>query len=266
MPFAVVVAMLGSSVGAVNAVTSVTSVTSVSAGASASVYASAYVATAPSVAMAPPVATIPPVEDSIPDEQGGGGSVIDDSLPLIDPATQTTLPAGCVAPRSATATFLGELVSTDELLATYRVVQVRGGSLGAYLNSGLISVRYTNRETRFLQPGETYLVGAGASELFTSLESKVRTEKELFGGDAVVGIDESDVPCPKFEDPIITLQPNGDFIDAGVLSLLGKQPARLQQVFLLPLFFVLVFLIGLVIFKRLIQAARRSSRRSSRRN
>lgn len=206
------------------------------------------------------VATAPPVDDSIPDEQGGGGSVIDDSLPTIDPATQTTLPAGCIAPRAATATFLGELVSTDDLLATYRVVQVRGGSLGAYVNSGLISVRYTNRETRFLVPGKTYLVGAGASELFTTLESKVRAEKELFGGDAVVGIDESDVPCPKFEDPIITLQPNGEFIESGVLSLLGKQPTRLLQVFLLPLFFVLVFLIGLVIFKRLVQAARRSSR------
>lgn len=208
----------------------------------------------------PLIATAPPVDDSIPDEQGGGGSVIDDSLPTIDPATQTTLPAGCIAPRAATATFLGELVSTDDLLATYRVVQVRGGSLGAYVNSGLISVRYTNRETRFLEPGKTYLIGAGASELFTTLESRVRAEKELFGGDAVVGIDESDVPCPKFEDPIITLQPNGEFIESGVLSLLGKQPTRLLQVFLLPLFFVLVFLIGLVIFKRLVQAARRSSR------
>ena len=208
----------------------------------------------------PLVVTAPPVDDSIPDEQGGGGSVIDDSLPTIDPATQTTLPAGCVAPRAATATFLGELVSTDDLLATYRVVQVRGGSLGAYVNSGLISMRYANRETRFLEVGETYLVGAGASDLFTTLESKVRAEKELFGGDAVVGIDESDVPCPKFEDPVVTLQPNGEFIESGVLSLLGKQPTRLLHVFLLPLFFVLVFLIGLVILKRLVQAARRSSR------
>ena len=209
---------------------------------------------------APLIATAPPVDDPIPDEQGGGGSVIDDSLPTIDPATQTTLPASCVVPRAATATFLGELVSTDDLLATYRVVQVRGGSLGAYVNSGLISVRYANRESRFLEVGETYLVGAGASDLFTTLESKVRAEKELFGGDAVVGIDESDVPCPKFEDPVVTLQPNGEFIESGVLSLLGKQPTRLLQVFLLPLFFVLVFLIGLVILKRLIQAARRSSR------
>ncbi len=206
-------------------------------------------------------ATVPPIDDSIPDEQGGGGSVIDDSLPAIDPATQTTLPAGCVTPRAATATFLGELISTDDLLATYRVVQVRGGSLGAYANSGLISVRYTDRETRFLEPGETYLVGAGASELFTTLESKVRAEKELFGGDAVVGIDESDVPCPQFEDPVITLLPNGDLIDSGVFSLITSRPTQLLQVFLLPLFFVLVFLIGLVIIKRLIQAARRSSRK-----
>jgi hypothetical protein len=206
------------------------------------------------------VATAPPVDDTIPDEQGGG-SVIDDSIPTIDPVTQTTLPAGCVAPRAATATFLGELISSDDLLATYRVVQVRGGSLGAYVNSGLISVRYADRETLFLEPGKIYLVGAGASELFTTLESKVRAEKELFGGDAVVGIDESDVPCPKFEDPIITLLPNGDFIDSGVLSLISSQPTQLLQVFLLPLFFVLVFLIGLVFIKRLIQAARRSSRK-----
>ena len=205
------------------------------------------------------VATAPPVDDTIPDEQGGGGSVIDDSLPAIDPVTQTTLPAGCVAPRAATATFLGELISTDDLLATYRVVQVRGGSLGAYVNSGLISVRYADRETLFLEPGKIYLVGAGASELFTTLESKVRAEKELFGGDAVVGIDESDVPCPKFEDPIITLLPNGDLIDSGIFSLITSQPTQLLQVFLLPLFFVLVFLIGLVIIKRLVQAARRSS-------
>ena len=203
--------------------------------------------------------SVPPVDDTIPDEQGGG-SVIDDSIPTIDPVTQTTLPAGCVAPRAATATFLGELISSDDLLATFRVVQVRGGSLGAYVNSGLISVRYADRETLFLEPGKIYLVGAGASELFTTLESKVRAEKELFGGDAVVGIDESDVPCPTFEDPIITLLPNGDFIDSGVLSLISSEPTQLLQVFLLPLFFVLVFLIGLVIIKRLIQAARRSSR------
>jgi hypothetical protein len=204
------------------------------------------------------VATAPPVDDTIPDEQGGG-SVIDDSIPTIDPVTQTTLPAGCVAPRAATATFLGELISSDDLLATFRVVQVRGGSLGAYVNSGLISVRYADRETLFLKPGKIYLVGAGASELFTTLESKVRAEKELFGGDAVVGIDESDVPCPKFEDPIITLLPNGDLIDSGIFSLITSQPTHLLQVFLLPLFFVLVFLIGLVIVKRLVQAARRSS-------
>jgi hypothetical protein len=206
------------------------------------------------------VATAPPVDDTIPDEQGGG-SVIDDSIPAIDPVTQTTLPAGCVAPRAATATFLGELISSDDLLATFRVVQVRGGSLGAYVNSGLISVRYADRETLFLEPGKIYLVGAGASELFTTLESKVRAEKELFGGDAVVGIDESDVPCPKFEDPIITLLPNGDLIDSGIFSLISSQPTQLLQVFLLPLFFVLVFLIGLVIVKRLVQAARRSSRK-----
>jgi hypothetical protein len=58
------------------------------------------------------------------------------------------------------------------------------------------------------------------------------------------------------------LRPNGDFIDSGIFSLVAKQPTQLLQVFLLPLFFVLVFLIGLVIFKRLVQAARHSSRKA----
>ena len=145
--------------------------------------------------MTPPVddTVSDPVSDTVPDEQGGG-VVVDDSLPAIDPATQTTLPAGCTAPRTATATFLGELVSTDDLIATYRVVQLRGGSFGAYVNAGLIAVRYADRETRFLETGQIYLVGAAASELFVTLESKVRTKKDLFAGDAVVGIDESDTP------------------------------------------------------------------------
>lgn len=91
----------------------------------------------------------PPVDDTIPDEQGVGDGIVDENLLLIDPVTQTTLPAGCVAPRSAIATFLGELVSADEAEAVFRVVQVRGGSLGAYVNAGVISVRYLSQETRF---------------------------------------------------------------------------------------------------------------------
>ena len=212
--------------------------------------------------MTPPVddSVSDPVSDTVPDEQGGG-VVVDDSLPAIDPATQTTLPAGCTAPRTATATFLGELVSTDDLIATYRVVQLRGGSFGAYVNAGLIAVRYADRETRFLETGQIYLVGAAASELFVTLESKVRTKKDLFGGDAVVGIDESDTPCPKTEDAVVTLKPNGEFIESGVLTLLRKQPSSLLQVAVLPWVFVLIFMIGLVITKRLIDGARRSSRR-----
>ena len=46
-------------------------------------------------------AAAPPIDDSVPDEQGTGDSSIDESIPLIDPTTQTTLPAGCVAPRAA---------------------------------------------------------------------------------------------------------------------------------------------------------------------
>ena len=210
-------------------------------------------------------AVAPPVDDTVPDEQGIGDSAIDEGIPLIDPTTQTTLPVGCVAPRAAIATFLGELVSADDSAAIFRVVQVRGGSLGAYVNAGVIAVRYTERETRFLQVGTTYLVGAGGSELFSTLESKVRAKKQLFAGDAVVGIDESDKPCPVIEDPVLTLLPNGQPINAGVFSLLGNARGGLLQALVLPLLFILVFLVGLVITKRLFVGAETISKKPASR-
>ena len=206
-------------------------------------------------------AAAPPVDDTIPDEQGIGDSTIDESIPLIDPTTQTTLPAGCVAPRAAIATFLGELVSADDGAAIFSVVQVRGGSLGAYVNAGAISIRYAERETRFLQVGTTYLVGAGGSELFSTLESKVRAKKQLFAGDAVVGVDESDKPCPVIEDPVLTLLPNGQPINAGVFSLLRNGRGGLVQAVVLPLLFALLFLVGLVITKRLFVGAETISKK-----
>ena len=206
-------------------------------------------------------AAAPPVDDTIPDEQGIGDGAIDESTPLVDPTTQTTLPAGCVAPRAAIATFLGELVSADDAVAIFAVVQVRGGSLGAYVNAGAISIRYAERETRFLQVGTTYLVGAGGSELFSTLESKVRAKKQLFAGDAVVGIDESDKPCPDIEDPVLTLLPNGQPINAGVFSLLRNGRGGLVRAAVLPLLFALLFLVGLVITKRLFVGAETISRK-----
>jgi len=166
-----------------------------------------------------------------------------------------------VAPRAAIATFLGELVSADDGAAIFSVVQVRGGSLGAYVNAGAISIRYAERETRFLRVGTTYLVGAGGSELFSTLESKVRAKKQLFAGDAVVGIDESDKPCPVIEDPVLTLLPNGQPINAGVFSLLRNGRSGLVQAAVLPLLFALVFLVGLVITKRLFVGAETISKK-----
>ena len=206
-------------------------------------------------------AAAPPVDDTVPDEQGIGDSAIDEGIPLIDPTTQTTLPVGCVAPRAAIATFLGELVSADDSAAIFRVVQVRGGSLGAYVNAGAISIRYAERETRFLQVGTTYLVGAGGSELFSTLESKVRAKKQLFAGDAVVGVDESDKPCPVIEDPVLTLLPNGQPINAGVFSLLRNGRGGLVRAAVLPLLFALLFLVGLVITKRLFVGAETISKK-----
>jgi hypothetical protein len=112
-----------------------------------------------------------------------------------------------------------------------------------------------------LQVGTTYLVGAGGSELFSTLESKVRAKKQLFAGDAVVGIDESDKPCPDIEDPVLTLLPNGQPINTGVFSLLRNGRGGLVRAAVLPLLFALLFLVGLAITKHLFVGAETISKK-----
>ena len=67
----------------------------------------------------------------------------------------------------------------------------------------LVDVRY-GEETRFLDVGSTYVVGVARSAEDGLLVSTVREPAPLFGGDAVVGLDDTDVDCPQLPDPVLT--------------------------------------------------------------
>lgn len=202
--------------------------------------------------------TIPgaPGEDAIPDEQGDTGEGTPGEAPAVDGATRTTVPEGCRVPEPAQVAFLGRLASRDELTATYEVVQVRAGDLGAYSDGAVVVVRYPNREADFLDLGETYLVGAKASPYAATLESKVKEPAPLFGGDAVVGVDESDAPCPELEDPVMTILPTGRRIEAGVLATLRGESTQVALAVLVPAGLALAALVGLVMIKRAFAARR----------
>ena len=67
------------------------------------------------------------------------------------------------------------------------------------------------------------------------LASKIRAPAPLLGGDDVVGVAESDVECPRFEDPIRTFLPDGSSVDSAVLAPLTEHRTQLVAAFLIPL-------------------------------
>jgi hypothetical protein len=201
----------------------------------------------------PRVDTTVPGDEAVPDEQGDGGGSGGGSPSLV---TATTIPEGCPAPTPAQVAFLGRLTARDDLTATYELVQVRAGDLGHFSDGATVTVRYPNREVEFLDPGETYLVGAKSAPYAATLESKVREPSPLFGGDAVVGVDEADAPCPEVEDPVMTILPDGRRIDAGVLATLRGETGQVALAVLVPAGLAFALLAGLVLLKRLVAGSR----------
>ena len=169
---------------------------------------------------APPVDTIAPVlvapGDSVPDEQGVITGVVETTLP-INASAATTIPSGCAIPMAPQMVFVGELLSIDDTTATFRVIQVRAGTASGYINNDTVEVRY-GQDTKFLDEGTRYIVGAASDPFSPLLVSKVRENAPLFGGDAVVGINGATGACPNLEDPVRTLFENGTSIDTGVLG------------------------------------------------
>lgn len=183
-------------------------------------------------------------------------------VPIAPPAASGPLvvsPAACPVPIPALAVFRGRLVNLDEppTTAHFLVASVLAGSLAGYSGGNRVVVLY-GKEASFLELGEDYVVGVRVDLDTGRLFSTILQPAPLFGGDAVIGIDESGVKCPVVTDPIVTLRSDGSAIDSGVLTPLQNARSSLVAAVLQPLLIALAILIGVVMLKNVLTATGRS--------
>jgi hypothetical protein len=223
-----------------------------------------------SVHAAPP--TEPTAAPSTPDTSNAPVTVgtalppLEQPPPIVDPQVVSTplivVPAGCNAPPAPIAVFVGTLADADATTARFGVEQIRAGSLDGYAVDTIVDVRY-NDDIRFLHPGEQYLVGVAPDAATGVLSSKVRLSAPLFGGDAVIGVNDTDVRCPRLEDGVKTLLVDGADVDTGVLAPLKTAKRSLLKAVLKPLGIAVGVLIVLTAVKLLIFAMVRTVREAA---
>jgi hypothetical protein len=188
----------------------------------------AHEATAPDGSVPASAAPGEPVPDgSIPDGTDPGPTTAA-TLPLVP------VPSACTAPPRPDLVFVGTLVERDFRTGRFEIEQMRAGSADPFAVGGLIDVRY-GLDVEYLDIGTEYLVSARRDPVIGLLASKIRAPAPLLGGDDVVGVAESDVECPRFEDPIRTFLPDGSTIDSAVLAPLSENKSRLVSAFLIPI-------------------------------
>ena len=162
------------------------------------------------------------------------------------PSAVTTVPEGCALPPVAQAVFVGVITKRDAVSATFKVTQVRAGSLEGYLTNDSTEVRY-GADAKYLNKGEQYIVGVALDSVTLKLSSTIRDAAEIFGGAEVVG---STKQCPKFDAAARTLHIDGTSISSGLFDKFFDQPLRLVIVLVLPTMLVVMALVGLVWFRR----------------
>jgi hypothetical protein len=134
-----------------------------------------------------------------------------------DRAPLVPVPVGCSSPEPADVAFVGLAVAKDFEKVRYEIVQLRAGSATGNAIDGLVDVLYLE-DAKFLDVGEEYLVGARFDPEYGQLFSTVRPPEPLFGGNDVIGLDDTDTDCPVIDDPVRTLKTDGSSVDSGVLS------------------------------------------------
>jgi len=206
----------------------------------------ALVVAAPVAAQAPPSTTAPPapVDDGGQTDSGGSTPAQEQppvSLPLIP------VPAGCTAPAPPHVVFVGKVVDLDYRSAQFEIEKVRAGTPAPFATGDRLNIRY-GLDAQYLDEGERYLVSAPIDPDLGLLVSRVTAPVENFGGDEVIGVSESDVNCPRFDDPLRTLHLDGTPIDASLTAPFWGARLRLMGALLVPLAvaFGVIFLLATV--------------------
>lgn len=163
------------------------------------------------------------------------------------PSAVTTLPPGCPPAPVALAVFVGEATSRDDTSVTYRVDQVRAGSLDVYLREGSVTVRYGG-DARHLETGRTYIVGVTAADPAAQLlQSTIRDDAVVIGEPE--GLSVGPV-CPEFEEVARTLNDDGTAVRASAVAVFFSQGWRVVAAVVLPALMVLALLLGAVFVRR----------------
>ncbi|MFW2333345.1 hypothetical protein [Ilumatobacter sp.] len=174
-----------------------------------------------------------PPPDSVPEDLQGdvtGDDATDGpppTLPLIP------VPTGCTAPRLPHIVFVGEVVERDYRTIRFEIEQIRSGRPDPFALDDRIDVRF-GLDAQYLDDGATYLVAAVVDPDLGLLVSRVSEPIENFGGDEVIGVSETDVNCPVYEDPMRTLYLDGTPVEAGVIQPLLDARVRIVTALLLP--------------------------------
>lgn len=180
-----------------------------------------------------------------------------------DETTTTALPAGCSPPTVPHAVFVGELTAADARTARFRVIELTSGSLAGFQVGELVDVDF-GVDVTYLDTGEGYLVSAAVDDNSGRLISKAKPTLARFGGDQVVGVDDRDVVCPTFDDPVISKMADGTSIETGVLAPMLQAKGRLLWAVLRPAGVAFGALLVLVAIKRTLVVLARRFRRGRR--
>ncbi|MDW3213717.1 MAG: hypothetical protein R8G01_06970 [Ilumatobacteraceae bacterium] len=195
---------------------------------------------------APAAAQEEPPPDSVPDDPLGdvtGGDEVPAGPPPALPLVP--VPTGCTAPRMPHIVFVGEVVERDYRTIRFEIERIRSGRSDPFALGDLIDVRF-GLDAQYLDDGESYLVGAVVDPDLGLLVSRVSDPVENFGGDEVIGVSETDVDCPAYEDPMRTLRLDGTAIPTSVIKPFFDARIRILSAVLLPfgVAFAAIFLLA----------------------
>jgi hypothetical protein len=181
------------------------------------------------------------------------------SLPeaISEPLDLILVPAGCPAAEPADVAFVGTVLAKDEFVekgtVRYQINHLRAGSAAPFAVNGVVDVRY-GPDSQYLEVDERYLVSAAVDDRIGALASKVSPEAPLFGGDAVIGLEDTEVECPVLDDPIQTINLDGTPVDSGLLTPFFADRTLLLATIGVPAAIVGAVLIGLVLLRRILDA------------
>jgi hypothetical protein len=141
--------------------------------------------------------------------------------------------------------FVGEVVDRDYRTIRFEIERIRSGRSDPFASGDLIDVRF-GLDAQYLDDGESYLVGAVVDPDLGLLVSRVSEPIENFGGDEVIGVSETDVNCPVFDDPMRTLRLDGTAVPTSVIKPFFDAKVRILSAILVPfaVAFVAIFLLA----------------------